>query len=60
MEAFKAADSYVSRLEREAAENPKAFYGNKNLPADGHERIGAGLRAARGLVQRLEAINRGK
>lgn len=58
--AFDTANKYVTGLEEEAAANPKRFYGNANLPADGHERIGAALRVVNALKGRLEAINRGK
>lgn len=58
--AFDAASDYVASLEAEAADDPKAFYGNKAVPATGHERIASALRAVRGIKQRLEAIDRGK
>ncbi|MCK1400131.1 hypothetical protein IVB45_18595 [Bradyrhizobium sp. 4] len=57
---FDSAVEYVTALEEEVKESPKAFYGNANLPADGHERVASALRAASSLKLRLEALVRGK
>lgn len=53
--AFDTATKYVTGLEEEVRKNPKTFYGNANLPADGHERVGSALRAVNSLKTRLEA-----
>ena len=45
---------------KQAAENPKLFYGNANLPADGHDRVAFALRTVSSLKTRLEALVRGK
>lgn len=58
--AFDTATEYVTGLEEEVKENPKAFYGNANLPADGHERVASALRAVSSLKQRLENLVRGR
>lgn len=57
---FDVASEYVTALEAEAAASPKAFYGNANYAADGHERVASALRAASSLTQRLQNLVRGK
>jgi hypothetical protein len=59
-DAFSALDAYVSGLEQEAAADPKAFYGNKAVPATGHERIADTLRSVNAIRTRLQNIDRGR
>ncbi|MCK1477699.1 hypothetical protein IVB27_23545 [Bradyrhizobium sp. 197] len=59
-DCFRHCNRIRHRLEEEVKESPKAFYGNANLPADGHERVDSALRAIISLKWRLEALVRGK
>jgi hypothetical protein len=56
---FADARVWIDELAAEAAADPKSFYGNKHRPADGGDRVRAGLAFVASLKTRLEALHRG-